>query len=70
VDTSLLIKRAIVWGASFGMGLVLALGVVFILMETDLETYSYLYFVLTWIPLSMIFVIWGDALLGTKILPD
>ncbi len=70
MDTLLWIKRAMVWGGGMGVGLVLSLLIVYIPMQTDLETYSLTYFIVTWIPLGMIFVIWGDALLGTRILPD
>lgn len=71
--TSLNIKRAMVWGLSFGTALVLSLGLVYgpePLLNTDIGTYSMKYFILTVLPLGFIFLVWGDALLGTKILPD
>ncbi|MFP4321241.1 MAG: hypothetical protein ACLFTK_02190 [Anaerolineales bacterium] len=70
MDTMLWIKRALVWAGSMGLGFVISLAIVYGPMQTDLETYSLTYFIVTWIPLGLIFVIWGDALLGTRILPD
>lgn len=71
--TSLNIKRAMVWGISFATAFVLSLIIVYgpaPLLETDIDTYSVKYFILTVIPMGFIFLVWGDVLLGTKILPD
>lgn len=71
--TSLKIKRAMVWGISFATAFVLSLIIVYgpaPLLETDIDTYSVKYFILTVIPMGFIFLVWGDVLLGTKILPD
>jgi len=70
MDTSLMIKRALIYGISTVTGLLITLAIVFGPMETDIETYSITYFVLTWIPISALFVIWGDFFLDAKILPD
>lgn len=70
MDTMLWLKRALIWGVSMGAAFALTLFIVFVPMSTDIETYTVVYFILTWIPLGMIGVIWGDALLGTRILPD
>ena len=70
MNTMLWLKRALVWGVSMGVAFPLTLFIVFGLMSTDIETYTVVYFILTWIPLGIIGVIWGDALLGTRILPD
>lgn len=70
MDTTLLLKRAVVWGVSFALGLLVTLGIVFGPMSTTIDTYSIKYFVLTWIPIGMIFVVWADVIMGTKILPD
>jgi uncharacterized membrane protein len=63
------IKQGLVWGISFviGTGITSAL---IQAMDTDIETYSWTYFILTIIFISMCFVIWGDYLLGAEILPD
>jgi hypothetical protein len=70
MDSMLNMKRAAVWGLSFLVGLIASLAIVYGPMGTDIGTFSYKYFVLMWIPFSMIFLIWGDALLGTHILVD
>jgi hypothetical protein len=70
MDTTLAIKRAIVFGISAAVGFVATMAIVLGPMETDVETYSYTYFVLTWIPISATVMIWGDVLMGTKILKD
>lgn len=70
MDTTLFIKRLLIWGISFALGTVITLGIIFGPMETDIETYSIRYMVLTIISIAMIFVVWGDLLLGTKILKD
>lgn len=70
MDTTLLIKRAIVWGVSMAAGFVVGLLIVYVLMGSDIETYSVKYFILTFVPIGIIFMIWGDLLLGTKILPE
>lgn len=68
--TSLTIKRALVWGISFVTGFVLTFLLVYLYLDTDIKTYSVKYFLLTAIPLSFLFLVWGDVLLGTNILPD
>jgi hypothetical protein len=68
--TSLTIKRTLVWGISFVIGFVLTFLLVYLYLDTDIETYSVKYFLLTAIPLSFLFLVWGDVLLGTNILPD
>ncbi len=70
MDTTLLFKRVLVWGISTVIGLVITLGIIFGPMATDIDTYSVKYMILTWIPVTMIFVVWGDLLMGTKILND
>lgn len=70
MDSMLFIRRAMVWGLSFGIGLAITMAIIYGPMETDLYTYSIKYMVLTWIPVSMIFVVWADLFMGTKILND
>jgi hypothetical protein len=59
-----------VWVISFAVAFVLSLGIVYVWLQTDIETYSVKYFLLTVIPLGFMFLIPLDWLLGTKILPD
>jgi hypothetical protein len=59
-----------VWVISFAVAFVLSLGIVYVWLQTDIETYSVKYFLLTVIPLGFMFFIPLDWLLGTKILPD
>jgi len=70
MDTTLMLKRALVWGIGMATGLILSLVTVYMVLGTDIDTYSMKYFILTVIPIGMIFVIWGDLLLGAKILPE
>jgi hypothetical protein len=70
MDTTMLIKRGLVWGLSTVVGVAVSLVIVYVVLGTDIDTYSVKYFVLTVIPIGAIFLIWGDLLLGTKILPD
>lgn len=70
MDAMLNIKRALLVGGSLVVGFVIATAIVYGPMETDIDTYSRLYYILTGLPIGIIFLIWGDALLGTKILPD
>ncbi|NJL94151.1 MAG: hypothetical protein HC915_10715 [Anaerolineae bacterium] len=69
-EAVLFFKRALIWVISFSTALVLSFLIVYVLLGTDIPTYSVKYFVLTVIPLGFFFLIWGDALLGTGILPD
>jgi hypothetical protein len=59
-----------VWVFSFFAALILTLLIVYVGLGTDIQTYSVKYFVVTVIPIAMIFVIWLDYLLDTKMLPD
>jgi multidrug efflux pump subunit AcrB len=70
MDTTMLIKRGLVWGLSTVVGFALAMVIVYVVLGTDIDTYSVKYFILTALPLGVIALIWGDLLLGTKILPD
>lgn len=64
------VKQAIVWSLSFGVAIALSIFIVYGLLDTDIETYTWVYFVLTVLPIGFIFVIWGDLLLGANIMPD
>ncbi len=75
---SLTIRRLIVWGVSTVLGfivawLIITIGFPIVLPSAHavtIEQYGIMYFLVTMIPLVLVFVIWLDALLGTKILPD
>ena len=70
MDMNMSVKRALVWGVSMVTGFVMTWLLVYVVLGTDLERYSISYFVLTAVPLGFILLIWGDLLLGTRILPD
>lgn len=59
-----------VWAASFGVGLVVSLLLVFVALDTDMERYGTVYFLMTVVSLGFMILIPLDYLLGTKILPD
>ncbi len=75
---SLTVRRLIVWAVSTVLGfivswLIITIGFPIILPSAHgvtIEQYGIMYFLVTMIPLVLVFVIWLDALLGTKILPD
>jgi hypothetical protein len=70
MDISLTVKRAIIWAVSFVTAFVLTFVLVYVVLGTNIEKFSNAYFVLTAVPIGFVFLIWGDLLLGTKILPD
>jgi len=70
MDISLSVRRAIVWVVSFVTAFVLTFVLVYMILGTNIEKYSNANFVLTAVPLGFVLLIWGDLLLGTKILPD
>jgi hypothetical protein len=77
--SSLAVRRLIVWGVSITLGTVIsALFVTLVLpwmgphngFPISIEKYGYQYFLWTALPLSLVFVVWLDHFLKTKILPD
>ncbi len=81
--SSLTIRRIIVWLISMGLGLVVGYGIItvgfdmlplFSAVQTpqgvSIEEYGILYFLFTSIPIGLVFVIWFDAVMDTRILPD
>ena len=81
--TSLTIRRIIVWVISMVLGLIVGYGIItvgfdmlplFSAVQTpqgvSIEEYGIQYFLFTAIPIGMVFVIWLDAFMGTRILPD
>jgi len=76
--SSLLIRRAIVWVISMILGFVAAwliITAIFPLIKpeaagTTIQKYGIIYFLTTAVPLGLIFVVWLDYFLDTRILPD
>lgn len=77
--SSLLIRRLVVWVVGLGIGVVLAAAFVTLVLPwlgpqagfpISIEQYGVQYFLWTALPLGLIFVIWLDYFLNTKILPD
>ncbi|MFO7322728.1 MAG: hypothetical protein DIU68_013435 [Chloroflexota bacterium] len=77
--SSLTLRRIIVWVVSMALGfLVTAAFVTLILpwmgpnagVPITIEKYGTLYFVTTAIPMGLVFVVWLDYFLDTRILPD
>lgn len=81
--SSLTIRRIIVWVVSMALGLLVGYGVItvgfdmlplFSAVQTpqgvSIEEYGVLYYLFTSIPIGLVFVIWLDAFMDTRILPD
>ena len=77
--SGLLIKRLVVWIVSMAIGFALAAAFVTLVLPwmgphngnpISIERYGYIYFLVTAVPLGLIFVVWFDKFLGTRILPD
>jgi hypothetical protein len=76
--SSLTVRRIVVWLVSFVLGFVttyLLVVVGFPILKPEaagitLDKFGFGYFIVSYIPVALIFVTWLDALMGTKILPD
>lgn len=76
--SSLNLRRLVVWGLSVVLGFVvtyLLIVVGFPILKPEsagitLEKYGFGYFIVTFVPIVLIFVTWLDAFMGTNILPD
>ncbi len=81
--SSLTIRRIIVWAVSMVLGLLVGYGIItvgfdmlplFSAVQTpqgvSIEEYGVLYYLFTAIPIGLVFVIWLDAFMDTRILPD
>jgi hypothetical protein len=75
---SLRVRRIIVWAVGMGLGfLITALFVVLVLPwmgpqagnPISIQKYGYQYFFWTALPLGLMFVVWLDYFMKTKILP-
>lgn len=77
--SSLLLKRLLVWIVSMVLGFAIAAAFVTLVLPwmgpnngspISLQRYGTLYFLVTAVPLGLIFVVWLDKFLNTRILPD
>jgi hypothetical protein len=81
--SSLTIRRIIVWVVSGGLGFLVGYGIITVGFDmlplftsieapqgVSLQEYGILYFLFTAGPIALIFVIWLDAFMDTRILPD
>ncbi len=81
--SSLTIRRIVVWVISMVLGLLVGYGTItvgfdmlplFSAVQTpqgvSIEEYGMIYYLFTSIPIGLVFVIWLDAFMGTRILPD
>ncbi len=78
--SSLAFRRIIVWVISMALGFAVSwLIITFFLpavspdptaQAVSINEYGRLYFLVTWIPLGLVFMTWLDFLLDTKIWPD
>ena len=81
--SGLTIRRIIVWVISMLLGLVVGYGLItvgfdmlplFSAVQTPqgvtIAEYGVQYYLFTSLPIGMVFVIWLDAFMGTRILPD
>ena len=81
--SSLAIRRIIVWSLSMVLGLLVGYGIItvgfdmlplFSAVQTpqgvSIEEYGLLYYLFTSIPIGLVFAIWLDAFMDTRILPD
>jgi hypothetical protein len=75
----MLLKRLAVWGISMVLGFAVAAFIVMVLLPAvpvqngvpiSIQKYGFQYFFWTGFPIGLIFVVWIDALVNTRILPD
>lgn len=76
--SSLAVRRLIVWGVSLVLGFVISWAIIVIgfpilkpvAAGITIAKYGTIYFLVTMIPIALVFVTWLDKFMGTKILPD
>lgn len=76
--SSLAVRRLIVWAVSFALAFVVSYLLIVVgfpiinrnAVGMTLEEYGTIYFLVTMVPIALVFVIWLDKFMGTKILPD
>ena len=77
------VKRLFVWGISMALGfltawLIITVGFDLLPLVSSIQTgqarsieeYGIMYFLVTAVPIGLVYVIWIDALMDTHILPD
>jgi len=81
--SSLTIRRIIVWVISMGLGFIVGNGIITVGFDLlplftsiqakqglSIQEYGIIYFLFTAVPIGLVFVIWLDAFMDTRILPD
>lgn len=81
--SSLTIRRIIVWVISMGLGFLVGNIIITVFFDMlplftsiqakqgiSIQEYGILYFLFTSVPIGLVFVIWLDAFMDTRILPD
>jgi hypothetical protein len=77
--SSLTIRRIIVWVVSMALGFILSAGFIMLVLPwmgpnagnpISIQKYGMLYFITTAVPIGLIFVVWLDHFMNTRILPD
>jgi len=81
--SSLTIRRIIVWVISMGLGFIVGNGIISVGFDLlplftsiqakqglSIQEYGIIYFLFTAVPIGLVFVIWLDYLMDTRILPD
>lgn len=78
--SSLLLRRIVVWAVSMGLGTLIGLLIITFVLPglspdknakaISVAEYGIIYFLVTVVPLGLIFVTWLDYFLDTRIWPD
>ena len=75
----MLMKRLSVWAVSMAIGIAIAAAFVTLILPwmgpnngnpISIQKYGTIYFIVTAVPIGLIFVVWLDKFMGTRILPD
>lgn len=77
--SSLAVRRLIVWVVSMGLGFVLSAAFITLVLPwmgpnagnpISIQKYGIIYYITTAVPIGLVFVVWLDHFLDTRILPD
>jgi hypothetical protein len=77
--SSLTIRRIIVWVVSMALGFILSAAFIMLVLPwmgpnagnpISIQKYGMLYYITTAVPIGLIFVVWLDHFMNTRILPD
>lgn len=81
--SSLTMRRIVVWVVSMGLGFLVGYGIITVGFDllplftsiqspqgVSVDEYGMLYFLFTAVPIGLVFVVWMDAFMDTRILPD